>query len=187
MNTSVEQAVLRDDLLYWNKGKWEAVKDLKFSCGDSQRFFHHQTGYILLEGEGRIFSEQRTNSWNDIMKIYPKSELQTKDVFILYESWKFFQKNDSYQYVILPATTPKEVQHFDLSSFKIISNTSQCQAVQLNKRRHIYLLLYEAGSVPLFGELKFESNKKGLLFCVLIRKSGKCMLQIQLRQKHPWK
>lgn len=84
VNTSVEQAVLRDDLLYWNKGKWEAVKDLKFSCGDSQRFFHHQTGYILLEGEGRIFSEQRTNSWNDIMKIYPKSELQTKDVFTIY-------------------------------------------------------------------------------------------------------
>lgn len=46
--------------------------------------FHHQTGYILLEGEGRIFSEQRTNSWNDIMKIYPKSELQTKDVFTIY-------------------------------------------------------------------------------------------------------
>lgn len=39
VNTSVEQAVLRDDLLYWNKGKWESVKDLKFSCGDSQRFF----------------------------------------------------------------------------------------------------------------------------------------------------
>lgn len=88
--------------------------------------------------------------------------------------------------MILPATTPKEVQHFDLSSFKIISNTSQCQAVQLNKETYL-LALYEAGSVPLFGELKFESNKKGFLFCVLIRKSGKCMLQIQLRQKHPWK
>lgn len=172
VNTSVEQAVLRDDLLYWNKGKWEAVKDLKFSCGDSQRFFHHQTGYILLEGEGRIFSEQRTNSWNDIMKIYPKSELQTKDVFTIYMNHGILPKNDSYQYAILPATTPKEVQHFDLSSFKIISNTSQCQAVQLNKE--IYLLaLYEAGSVPLSGELKFESNKKGLFILRTYKKKWK--------------
>ena len=172
VNTSVEQAVLRDDLLYWNKGKWEAVKDLKFSCGDSQRFFHHQTGYILLEGEGRIFSEQRTNSWNDIMKIYPKSELQTKDVFTIYMNHGILPKNDSYQYVILPATTPKEVQHFDLSSFKIISNTSQCQAVQLNKETYL-LALYEAGSVPLSGELKFESNKKGLFILRTYKKKWK--------------
>ena len=172
VNTSVEQAVLRDDLLYWNKGKWEAVKDLKFSCGDSQRFFHHQTGYILLEGEGRIFSEQRTNSWNDIMKIYPKSELQTKDVFTIYMNHGILPKNDSYQYVILPATTPKEVQHFDLSSFKIISNTSQCQAVQLNKETYL-LALYEAGSVPLFGELKFESNEKGLFILRTYKKKWK--------------
>ena len=71
-----------------------------------------------MEGEGRIFSEQRTNSWNDIMKIYPKSELQTKDVFTIYMNLWNSSKNDSYQYAILPATTPKEVQHFDLSSFK---------------------------------------------------------------------
>ena len=124
---------MRDDLLHLHKGKWKVVKDLNFSCENPQRFFHHQTGYILLEGKGRIFSEQRTNFWNDIMKIYPKSELQTKDVFTIYMDHGILPQNDSYQYIILPAATSEQVQHFDLSSFKIISNTSQCQAVQLDK------------------------------------------------------
>ena len=94
VNTSVEQAVLRDDLLHLHKGKWKVVKDLNFSCENPQRFFHHQTGYILLEGKGRIFSEQRTNFWNDIMKIYPKSELQTKDVFTIYMDHGILPQND---------------------------------------------------------------------------------------------
>ena len=78
MNTSVEQAVLRDDLLHLHKGKWEVVKDLNFSCENPQRFFHRQTGYILLEGKGRIFSEQRTNFWNDIMKYILKVNCRQK-------------------------------------------------------------------------------------------------------------
>jgi len=59
-----------------------------------------------------------------------------------------------------------------LSSFKIISNTSQCQAVQLNKETYL-LALYEAGSVPLSGELKFESNKKGLFILRTYKKKWK--------------
>ncbi len=55
VNTSVEQAVLRDDLLYWNKGKWEAVKDLKFSCGDSQRFFSPSDRIHLVGRRGAYF------------------------------------------------------------------------------------------------------------------------------------
>lgn len=94
------------------------------------------------------------------MKIYPKSELQTKDVFTIYIDHGILPQNDSYQYIILPATTPKQVQRFDLSSFKIISNTSQCQAVQLDQDTYL-LALYEAGSISLSGKLKFESNKKG--------------------------
>ena len=172
VNTSVEQAVLRDDLLHLHKGKWEVVKDLNFSCENPQRFFHRQTGYILLEGKGRMFSEHRTNFWNDIMKIYPKSELQTKDVFTIYIAHGILPQNDSYQYIILPATTPKQVQRVDLSSFKIISNTSQCQAVQLDQDTYL-LALYEAGSISLSGKLKFESDKKGLFILHTYKKGWK--------------
>ena len=154
VNTSVEQAVLRDDLLHLHKGKWEVVKDLNFSCENPQRFF------------------QRTNFWNDIMKIYPKSELQTKDVFTIYIDHGILPQNDSYQYIILSATTPKQVQRFDLSSFKIISNTSQCQAVQLDQDTYL-LALYEAGSISLSGKLKFESNKKGLFILHTYKKGWK--------------
>lgn len=55
VNTSVEQAVLRDDLLYWNKGKWEAVKDLKFSCGDSPALFSPSDWIHLVGRRGAYF------------------------------------------------------------------------------------------------------------------------------------
>jgi len=45
----------------------------------------------------------------------------------------------------------KQVQRFDLSSFKIISNTSQCQAVQLDQDTYL-LALYEATDMNHFVE-----------------------------------
>lgn len=172
VNTSVEQAVLRDDLLHLNKGKWNIVKDLNFSCEKPQRFFHHQTGYILLEGQGRVFSEQRTNRWNDIMKIYPKSELETKNVFTIYIDHGILPSDDSYQYMILPDVNSDQVRRFDLSSFKVISNTRQCQAVQLDKETYL-LALHEEGSVSLSDKVKFESNKKGLFILHVHKKAWK--------------
>ena len=161
VNTSIEQALLKEDLLHLNKGKWNTVKDVNFSGEKSERFFHRQTGYIVLDGTGRAFSEKRTGVWNDIMKIYPRSEQIEQDVYTLYFNHGALPQNTSYQYMILPATTREQVRCFDLSSFKVISNTSQCQAAQVDKDTYL-VSMYDKGGISLSKKVKFESDKKGL-------------------------
>lgn len=170
VNTTVEQALLREELLHLSKGKWSGVEECNFSGNKPERFFHHQTGYIVMEGRGRAFAEKRTGLWNDIMKIYPRSEQVTKDVYTLYFNHGVLPQDASYQYMILPATTPEQVKRFDLSSFRVISNTPGCQAVQIDKDTYL-LAMYEKGRVSLSRKVEFESDKKGL-FILRVHQDG---------------
>lgn len=170
VNTSIEQALLKEKLLHLEKGKWNAVKDVCFSADKPERFFHHQTGYIVLDGKGRAFSEKRTGLWNDIMKIYPKSEQVTQNIYTLYFDHGTFPQDASYQYMVLPASSLEQVRRFDLSSFKVISNTSQCQAVQIDKETYL-LAMYDKGEVILSKKVKFESDRRGL-FILRINANG---------------
>ncbi|MCD7942132.1 MAG: polysaccharide lyase beta-sandwich domain-containing protein [Bacteroides intestinalis] len=74
--------------------------------------------------------------------------------------------------MILPDVNSDQVRRFDLSSFKVISNTRQCQAVQLDKETYL-LALHEEGSVSLSDKVKFESNKKGLFILHVHKKAWK--------------
>ena len=55
VNTSVEQAVLRDGFIVLNKGKWESVKDLKFSCGGFPALFSPSDRIHLCGRRGAYF------------------------------------------------------------------------------------------------------------------------------------
>lgn len=162
VNTSIEQALLRDDLLQLNsKGEWAVIKDVDFGSKQVERFFHRCTGYIVLEGHGKGIVEKRTGLWNDIMKIYPRSEEMTQQVYTFYLDHGKLPQNDVYQYVILPGKNPEQVKAFELSSFHVVSNTPQCQAVRVSEDTYL-LALYEAGAVHLSKHILFESDKKGL-------------------------
>ncbi len=162
VTTSVEQALLKDDLMYFNRGKWEKTTQVEFTAQNPQRFFHRNTGYIILDGKGKAFTEQRTYSWYEIMTLYPKDMLQTEDVFSIYIDHGMRPSGQaSYQYVLLPATSKKQVQNFDTHSFKVISNTRTSQAVQLDKNTFL-LALYEEGEISLAKGMQFSSSKPGL-------------------------
>ena len=161
VTTSVEQALRKSDLLYFNQKKWNKITELDFSSKTPQRFFHNQTGYIILEGNGKAFAEQRTNSWNEIMRLYPKDMMETQNVFSLYINHNSQPTHGSYQYVLLPAKTQKQVESFDVSSFNVIHNTSKNQVVQTDKNTFL-LAMHEKGKISLSKKLKFECSAPGL-------------------------
>ena len=81
-----------------------------------------------------------------------------------------YPQDASYQYMVLPASSLEQVRRFDLSSFKVISNTSQCQAVQIDKETYL-LAMYDKGEVILSKKVKFESDRRGL-FILRINANG---------------
>lgn len=162
VTTSIEQALLKDDLLFLDKGKWNSVSDKKtFSDKNPLRFIHDKIGYIVMDGSVQANLEQRTASWNEIMKLYPTSMTETKSVFSIFLDHGMQPKGGSYQYVILPATDKKKVKAFNLSAFRVISNTSKIQAVQTDKNTYM-VAMFEKGSLEISKKIHFESDKAGL-------------------------
>lgn len=107
--------------------------DQRFSKGkiwseDNRRFFHDNTGYIILQADTCIaITEHKKGQWKDFMGMY-KSEILRTNLFSIYLK----HRKDvpaSYIYLILPATTQQKVHNFDSKSIHVIRNDKKAQAV----------------------------------------------------------
>lgn len=160
VTTAVEQALCQEDFKILKKKKWMPIDSLAFE-GKDARFFHKNIGYVLLQAKGVAKVNNRINSWNEIMRLYPKTTMETNDVYTLYIDHGINPQNASYQYVILPDATPSEVRKFDTSSFKVIENTASLQAVRLADGTYA-VAMYEANTINLDNNLQFTSDKPAL-------------------------
>ncbi len=161
VTTSIEQSKAKSDLFYLNGQVWENTTLQAFSGGRNPRYFHHNIGYIIMDGNGTASVEKNTGSWHDIMSLYPETMVESGDVVCLYLNHGAVPQQATYQYLILPATTRDKVKTFDLCKFRVLENTAKRQIVSLPKG--VFLVsLYEAGKVELSGNLEFVSDKPGL-------------------------
>lgn len=166
VTTTVEQALRREDFKVLKKKKWMPIDSLAFE-GKDNRFFHKNIGYVLLNAKGVAKVNNRTNSWNEIMRLYPKTMIETNDVYTLYIDHGVGPKNASYQYVVLPDVTPSEVRKFDNSSYKLIENSESLQAIRLADGTYA-IAMYKADAISLDNDLQFSSDKPALF---LIKKN----------------
>ena len=64
VTTYVDQRVKRGDLLRYADGNWLPVQGKYVSSPEEQRFFHDNTGYILLQPSAYVaISEKRSGRW----------------------------------------------------------------------------------------------------------------------------
>lgn len=161
VTTSIEQSLQKGDLLHLQNDKWEQIISTTFGKTKEHRFFHHKTGYIIFQAEkGYALTENRIGKWKDIMNMYPDSLTQSSNVVSLWIDHGKDPKNGTYQYLILPATTSKEVLQFDTKQINTISNTNQLQAVTIGKTS--YIAAYMPANIKLKSTLSFKSSNPGL-------------------------
>lgn len=107
--------------------------DQRFSKGKvwsskNERFFHDNTGYIILQADTCIAStEERLGQWNDFMGLY-KPEIVKNELFTLYLKHRT-DVPASYIYLILPASAQQQVSRFDTRSIHVVRNDKEAQAV----------------------------------------------------------
>lgn len=162
VTTSIEQNRTKSDLLYWNNNTWQKTSNQSFTGKPAARFFHHNTGYIIMDGHGTASVQQQTGNWNDIMSLYPPSMTAAGSVVSLYIDHGKDPIQATYQYLILPVITKEKLAAFDLSSINVLENTGKTQAVYLSSENIFLLSLYEAGSITLTPGITFKSNAPGL-------------------------
>lgn len=95
---------------------------------DNKRFFHDNTGYIILQADTCIaVTENKEGQWKDFMGMY-KPEMLKNKLFSIYLKHRK-DMPASYIYLTLPATTQQKVRKFDSSPIHILRNDKEAQAV----------------------------------------------------------
>lgn len=160
VTTAVDQRLKCNDLLYLNSKQWEVVKEKTEYSTAEQRFFHDNTGYILLQGNRKVAgTEIRTGQWHDFMQMYrPVSE--KGEMISIYIDHGIAPVDANYQYIILPATDKQGTASFDLSKVDLIRNDQVVQAVFLSDT--YWITAYEPAEMKLSSDLNLVIGSPGI-------------------------
>lgn len=145
-------------------------KDRWIEC-QTGRFILKDKGYILLDGQNAVHSiDDRTGNWKDVMLTYKPCIVKGK-VATLYIDHGM-AKDASYEYIIVPKSTPKSLKNFKTNEIKILANNSDMQIIEYQNK--IFAVVYNL-------------NKKKLR--VLNLKVDICQTGIYLaeKEKDQWK
>lgn len=137
--------------------------DQRFSKGkvwsdDNKRFFHNNTGYIILQADTCIaLTENKEGQWKDFMGMYRPEILKNK----LFSIYLKHRKDTpaSYVYLTLPATTQQKVRNFDSNSIRIIRNDKEAQAVVIKDL--CYVSVYHPTQILIEGQNPIAISKPG--------------------------
>ena len=162
--TSIDQLHRKSELLHLTKKGWHSIIDYSHhDLQNAERFFHGKTGYIALRGNCLIAKdEERSGSWHDIIRDYPKDQTATGRVVSLWFDHGHKPQGEDYAYIILPASSTKSVAKFSLKDVEILSNSRKVQAVHLPKEKMILVSVFEMSDIKLPYNIPFQPNKTGL-------------------------
>ncbi len=113
------------------------------------RFFHDNTGYVLLQADTCIaLTEKRQGQWHDFMGMYRPMILQD-EIFSIYIKHRKDQPAN-YAYLILPGSSKKQTRDFQTDAIRILQNDEKMQAVVIGKL--CYVVAYQETSIKLSGK-----------------------------------
>jgi len=112
--------------------------------------YHDKVGYIFpLNGSATLKLTEQSGSWYEINNNY-SSDTVSNDVFSLYLNHGVAPSGGSYEYIVMPDSTPSEVQaSVAADEIDIVQNTSSIQAVYHNGLSRGEIVFYQAGSVTI--------------------------------------
>jgi chondroitin AC lyase len=151
--TTVNQSWLNGEVL------GTAIKG-NFGKGKAAVFHHEKQSWILHDGIGYVFPNEtkitlstvnQKGNWYHINNSHSKTEL-SGDVFKLWINHGIKPDAATYAYVVYPGIKNSvPLANFSKSGIRIISNTSQIQAVVNEKLNMLQVVFYEPGSLVMDG------------------------------------
>lgn len=125
--------------------------DQRFRKGEvwsdhSKRFFHDNTGYIVLQADTCITTtELKKGQWCDFMGMYKPAKLES-NIFSLYIKHRKDQPA-SYVYLVLPGSNANQVKNLRTDDIQILQNNEKIQAVIIDSL--CYIAAYQAMDLDL--------------------------------------
>lgn len=168
VTTTIDQCNRKGPLVYRSGKRWKQINNQQYIEGKDLRFFHDNTGYIVIRKASCIAkSEHRTGRWHDVMSLY-EPKIVEGDVISLHINHGASPRNEGYAYLVLPASNPKEVSSFNLSDIEIVKNDNQAQIIrQMSKKDTYWMAIYQP--VRLYLRKKSLSIYKPGVYCVIFK------------------
>ena len=137
--------------------------------------FHGGVGYILPGSSSIMLSNQKQDGrWSDITDQKNISdELVSEDVFLLWFNHGCHPQNASYEYIVVPDVSEKELNKTsaDNRNIEILSNTPELQAVTHKGLGISQFAFYKAGVIEMEPGKKVKTDGPGML--MMKEKNGK--------------
>lgn len=164
VTTSIDQRSKRGELSVWKQNKWHTITGTETFRQNDLRFFHDSVGYIVLGKDTCVAqSEERNGGWSDFMGMYTPETLHG-EVAALHLCHGVKPSDASYQYIVLPATTKKDVEKFDLKMIRVVKNDKVAQVISSSVCGEGYwIAVYQPESFHI-DELLFEAVLPGIYY-----------------------
>lgn len=177
--TTVNQCLLRGDVVMMNGGRKSIAEKGEILCDQLPWILHDSIGYIFPEAQKVHLSDRtQTGSWYKINRQSdsPKEEI-SKDIFTLWIDHGQRPVNASYQYIVVPSTTEKEMELGTSRDIEILANTHEIQAVKHSGLNICQIIFYTSGEIQLSKDMKIGMDSQGV---VMVKTDGATIKQISV-------
>ena len=164
--TTINQVLLRSDVSVMQNGEMQKLPNGNRNMDNVKWVYHDKIGYVLTKPATiNISNQAEQGRWSDITDQKNISdEIVTKDVFLLGFNHGNSPNAASYQYIVVPDVSEKELMETGSNNrnIDIISNTPEIQAVKNNKLGICQLAFYKAGEVEISKGYKIRMESQGM-------------------------
>lgn len=164
--TAINQCHLRDDVTLESGGRTIRLEKGEDEYENVDWIYHDQVGYVFPEPASvNIKNSPATGSWWRINKQTdsPKEEINL-DVFKLWLDHGVRPSEESYAYIVVPATSMAELERgTSRENIAILANTPEVQAVRHATLDMCQAVFYEAGEVQVSDDLTLAAATPGIV------------------------
>lgn len=178
--TTVNQCLLDGEVTVMSAGR-KSVQPVGERKLDNVSWIHHGgVGYIFPEASSvQLANQPQTGSWYSINQQSGMSKEEiSMPVFKLWFDHGQRPRNASYAYIVAPGASASDLEAGKHSSpVKILSNTSDVQAVMHTSLNICQAIFYRAGELQLADGLKIVMDAPGL---VMVKAAGGTVKEISV-------
>ncbi|MFT4223092.1 polysaccharide lyase 8 family protein [Dysgonomonas sp.] len=152
INTTINQCLLQSDIIVSEGGKEKKLGNKSYSFNNLKWVLQGGIGYILPTGGNvNISGVEQNGSWKRI-NMGQKDIKEKKNVFSLWLDHGVRPKQETYAYIVVPDKhTPQEMNKYDVTNIKILSNNESVQVVKNMKLDMWQMVFFKPGSFSYEG------------------------------------
>lgn len=173
VRTTINQAKMLNQSYSVEKGsiteKSQSVSSTEYSNSNLLYLRNGKIAYFFPEqGNIKYTMKSQIGTWKDINSLEGSTTVESGYVFSMWFDHGINPTNGSYSYIVVPGIdTQEKAKSYDVSSIKIIQNTTEIQSVINTKLNILEAIFHKAGTLT-YGDLSITVNQP----CAFMLKDG---------------